>query len=369
MGSYALRILRADRRSHLDDRALLSIVAADFAAYNTYMKTIMLALTFLGLILSGGCGGNTGFIIKPVPVNEQLEETVRLRDPGLIVSDKIVVIDVSGMIMNTHSGLMGMGENPVSLFVEMMDKAQADPDVKGVVLVVNSPGGGVTASDIMYQRLLQFKAAKKVPVVASIQDVGASGAYFISCGADRIMATRNSITGSIGVIVQLFSFAGTMEKMGIESKAITSGRFKDMASPFKPVNKEDDVLLQGIVNTYYEQFLGVVVKGRPKLTPERVRELADGRVYTGQDALANGLVDELGYVEDAEKEVKTLSGCKRVKIVIYHRPLGYRANEYATAGSLAAGASKVDINVNLPNMMALVQPQFLALWTGATPRK
>jgi protease-4 len=346
------------------------VAAADFAAYNMVMKTLMLALTFLGMILWAGCSGSTGYIIKPVPVNETLEETVRSRDPGLFVSDKIVVIDVSGMITNSRSsGLMGTGENPVSLFVEMVDKAQADPNVKGVVLAINSPGGGVTASDIMYQRLLQFKAARKVPVIASIQDVGASGAYFISCGADRIMATRNSITGSIGVIVQLFSFAGTMEKMGIESKAITSGRFKDMASPFKPVNKEDDALLQGIVNTYYGQFLGVVAKGRPKLTPERIRELADGRVYTGQDALANGLVDELGYVEDAEAEAKALSGAKRVKIVIYHRPLGYRPNEYASAGTVVAGGSKMDINVNLPNMMELVQPQFLALWTGATPRK
>ena len=346
------------------------IVAAGFAAYNACMKTIMLALTFLALILSAGCSGSTGYIIKPVPVNEQLEETVRMSEPGLFVSDKIVVIDISGIIMNARSGgLFATGENPVSLFVEMLDKAQADPDVKAVVLVINSPGGGVTASDIMYQRLLQFKAAKKVPVIASIQDVGASGAYFIANGADRIMATRNSITGSIGVIVQLFSFAGTMGKIGIESKAITSGQFKDMASPFKPLNKEDDALLQNIVNTYYEQFLGVVAKGRPKLTPQRIRELADGRVYTGQDALANGLVDELGYVEDAEAEAKTLSGAKRVKIVIYHRPLGYRPNEYATAGSAAVGASKMDVNVNLPNMLELLQPQFLALWTGATPRK
>ncbi len=334
------------------------------------MKTITLSLTFLGLILSAGCSGNTGYIIKPVPVNEQLEETVRASDPGLFVSDKIVVIDVSGIIMNSRSsGLMGTGENPVSLFVEMLDKAQADEDVKGVVLAINSPGGGVTASDIMYHRLLQFKAAKKVPVIASIQDVGASGAYFVANGADRIMATRNSITGSIGVIVELFSFAGTMEKIGIDSKAITSGHFKDMASPFKPLSKEDQALLQGIVNTYYEQFLGVVAKGRPKLTPERIRELADGRVYTGQDALANGLVDELGYVEDAENEAKALSGAKKVKIVIYHRPLGYRPNEYATAGTAAVGASRMDLNVNLPNMMELLQPQFMALWTGATPRK
>jgi protease-4 len=334
------------------------------------MKTTTITLTVLALLLSVGCSSNTGFIIKPVPLDERLEETVVLREPGFVVTNKIAIIDVDGLILNMRSsGLLGTGENPVSLFVEMLDKAQQDPDVKAVVLRINSPGGGVAASDIMYQRLLRFKAAKKVPVVAVIQDLGASGAYFIACGSDRIMAAPSSLTGSIGVIMQLFSFSGTMEKLGIEAKALTSGHFKDIASPFKPMSKEDQAILQDIVNTYYAQFLEVVVKGRPKLSPQKVRELADGRVYTGTDALANGLVDKLGYVEDAMAEAKTMSGAKRVKVVIYHRPLGYRPNEYATAGSAVAGAAKMDVNVNLPNMMELLQPQFLFLWTGATPRK
>ncbi len=330
----------------------------------------MLALTVLGLAFAIGCSGSTGYLIKPVPVNERLEETVTQREPGVFVTDKIAIIDVSGMILNMRlEGLLGSGENPVSLFVEMLDKAQEDPDVKAVVLRINSPGGGVTASDIMYQRLLRFKATKKVPVIASIEDVGASGAYFLACGADRIYAMPTSITGSIGVIMQFFNFVGTMQKLGIEAHAITSGHFKDIASPFKAFNKDDEELLQNIVNAYYEQFLQVVIKGRPKLSPEKIRQLADGRVYTGCDALANGLVDKLGFVEDALADAKTLSGSHRVKVVIYHRPLGYKPNEYAATPLAHAEAGKVEMNLNLPDASELLHPQFLFLWTGATPRK
>jgi len=324
-----------------------------------------------GLVFAG-CGQSSGFLIKPVPLDQTLRETVILTDPGWRVKDKVVIIDVDGLLMNqSERTFFGPGENPVSLFVEKFDRAQADSDVKAVVLRINSPGGSVTASDIMYNRVMQFRRNKGVPVVAMIADVGASGGYYIACGADTILAHPTSVTGSIGVIVQLVSFAELMEKFGIDAQAVTSGRFKDMGSPLKPLEKEDLALVQSMVDDFYERFVGVVQTGRPSLDKDAVRTLADGRVYTGQQARTAGLVDDLGYMTDAIAEAKKRSGASRVKVVLYHRPLGFRPNAYAAADVPTPNAtSQINLfNVSLPSLLELGRPQFLYLWSGHTPRE
>ena len=320
-------------------------------------------LLVLSLIMAAGCGQNTGYIVKPVSLSEPLQESVVQTDKGLFVSDKIVVIDVDGLLMNQRdTGMFSHGENPVSLFVEKLDKAQDDQNVKAVVLRINSPGGGVTASDIMHRRLIEFRAARKIPVIAVIEDVGASGGYYIACGADTIIAHPTSVTGSIGVIVQTVSFAGTMAKIGIDAKAITSGRFKDMGSPFKPLDKDDAAIVQGIVDQFYKRFLGVVKDGRPKLTEEKIAQLADGRVYTGQQARENGLVDGLGYLEDVVSMAKSRANLSKAKVVMYHRPWGNRENIYSASPNLPAQINMV--NINAPDLLDMSRPRFLYLWTG-----
>jgi len=332
-------------------------------------RTLPFAAVLAGLVCVG-CGQHAGILIRPVPVDQRLQETVILADDGWGVRDKIAIIDVDGLIVNqAERTFFGQGENPVSLFVEKLDRAQSDPSVKAIVLRINSPGGGVTASDIMYNRLVQFRQYKRVPIIAVIQDVGASGGYYVACGSDTILAHPTAVTGSIGVIVQLVSFADLMEKLGIDAQAVTSGRFKSMGSPLKPLEKEDVAIVQGMVNDYYERFVGVVQAGRPKLAPEAVRALADGRVYTGQQAKANGLVDDLGYMMDAVAEARKRSGASRVKVVMYHRPLGYRPNAYA-ATAMPTPATQINmINVSMPALLELSQPQFLYLWSGHTPRE
>jgi len=326
----------------------------------TNMRIALAAL--VGLVLVG-CGQNTGWVVKPVPLNEALEETAVASDRGLFITDKIAIVDVDGVILNQRDvGLFGARDNPVSLFIEKLDKAQADPSVKAVIVRINSPGGGVTASDIMYQRLLRFRSARKAPVIAIIEDVGASGGYYVACGADEIVAHPTSVTGSIGVIVQTLSLAGTMQKIGITAKAVTSGKFKDMISPFKPLSDEDLAVVQKMVDEFYSRFLKVVGAGRGKLSQEKIKSLADGRVFTGEQALAEGLVDQVGYMDDAILLAKKSSGSARVKVVIYHRPLGYRANAYSAAPDMAPQVNL--LNVNLPNIIGLSQPQFLYLWTG-----
>jgi len=320
------------------------------------------------LILPAGCGQDVGWLIKPVPTDESLRQTVVRSDPGILVSDKIALIDVDGVLLNQRKGLLTSGDNPVSLFVEKLDKAQADRNVKAVVLRINSPGGGVTASDIMYERLLRFRREKGVPVIAALEDVAASGGYYVACGADVIVAQPTTVTGSIGVIMQLFSLSGTMKMLRIDARAITSGPHKDMASPFKPLDAADTAILRGIVDEFYGRFLAVVGKSRTKLSAERIRALADGRVYTGRQALDNGLVDKLGYVDDAIALAKKACGARRVKVVMYHRPMGYRANVYSASAVPAAGSQINLINISAAGLLASVQPQFLYLWTGHTSR-
>ncbi|MBI5725717.1 MAG: signal peptide peptidase SppA [Planctomycetes bacterium] len=316
------------------------------------------------IVLPACAPQSSGYLITPVPVDQQLKETVVAQDSGWGVQDKIAVVDVDGMIMNSRrkGGLFGPGENPMSMFVEKIDKAQADPDVKALVVRINSPGGGVTASDVMYNRLLQFRQARKVPVVAVIEDVGASGGYMIACGADTIVAHPTSITGSIGVIVQTVNFTGTMKMLGIEARALVSGKHKDMGSMLKPYDEKDLAILQAIVDEFYKRFLDTVKKSRNRIEPPIVESLADGRVYTGQQAMDKGLVDKLGTVQDAVVLAKSMCGSQKVKLVIYHRPLGYKPNVYSQSPDVAPQANL--INIDADSLAGLDHPQFLYLWTG-----
>ena len=336
------------------------------------MRHGIFTVAALGVWALAGCGPQVGFLVRPIPVDQRLTETVISQDPGLFVSDKIAVLDVDGLILNRRAtGLLSGGENPVSLFVETVDRIAADRNVRAVVVRINSPGGGVTASDILHRHLLELRRTRKIPVIAAIEDLGASGAYYTACAADTIIVHPTSLVGFIGVIVQTMSFSGTMKMLGIRAQAVTSGEYKDMASPFKPLDKKDLAVLQSIVDSYYRRFVGVVEAGRKGLSAEKVRKLGDGRVYAAQQALANGLVDRIGYIDDAIALAKERCGSSRVKVVVYHRPWGYRPNAYAMSAQAprASGGPATTVNLlnlNMPDLSGLSQPRFLYLWTGSS---
>ena len=329
----------------------------------TMKRPTLLLIVAAGVLAAGGCHKNMGLLIRPVALNEGLQETVIDVDPGLFVSDKIAVVDVDGLLFNRRDGgMFGSGENTVSLFIEKLDKAAADPKVKAVVLRINSPGGTVTASDIMHARLKKFRDENKAPVIAVIEDVGASGGYYLASAADVILAHPTSVTGSIGVIVQTISLAGTMAKLGIDAHAVTSGTHKDMGSPLKPLDEADRKIIQALVDEFYNRFVDTVTAGRDKLAREQVAALADGRIYSGRQALDLGLVDRLANVEEAIDLAKERCGSKAAKVVMYHRGLGYRANAYSTA---PLGAPQINLlNISVPHLMDMTRPQFLYLWTG-----
>ena len=204
--------------------------------------------------------------------------------------DFVAIVPVQGMIMEPPSDNPGKGS--LGSMVKLLKQLDKEEHLKGILLVVDSPGGGVTASDRMYEELKHFKDTKKIPVVAVFEDVAASGGYYVAMASDHIMAHPTTITGSIGVISHFFDFSELMGKMGVQENTIKSlnweGKesFKDIGSPYRKMKPEERKLMQAMITEMWERFTTVVAEGRKgKLTLEEVRKLADGRVFSGGAAL------------------------------------------------------------------------------------
>jgi protease IV len=315
------------------------------------------------LVLLAGCGP-TSFVITPISAKQELNEDVVQRE-SVWASKKIALVDVDGVLQNARpsSLLLGTtGENPVSLFKEKLDKAANDADVRAVVLRINSPGGGVTATDLMYSELRRFRERTGKPVIAAMLDVAASGGYYLACGADKIYALPTTVTGSIGVIMLAPEFSGTMTKIGVHMNVIKSGEMKDMGSPFREMNDKDRAVLQGLIDGMYARFLGVVAGSRKAVEGDRLRQLADGRVFLGEEAKKLGLIDEVGSVPDALAAAKEAAGLANVnvKVVEYSRPLSYRPNIYSQSDQPPAQVNLV--NVQLPEWLTGLAPQLMYVW-------
>ena len=218
-------------------------------------------LALLACLPMTGCFN--GLLLTPTNVSDPVEESVIIEPKRWLCHDKVAVIDVSGMILNARSsGIFGDGENMVSLFRERLDAAAKDPHVKAVVLRINSPGGAVTASDIMYRDLVNFRARTGKPVVACMMDLACSGAYYLAMAADVVYCHPTTVTGSIGVIMSLYNASGLAAKIGIASNAIKSGPIKDIGNPLRDMTDEERAVLQHLVNCFYDQFVQVVFTGR-----------------------------------------------------------------------------------------------------------
>ena len=217
--------------------------------------------------------------------------------------DAVAVMQLSGAISSgSESYLSTPGITP-DLVANLLEQAAADPAIKAVVVSVNSPGGSVVASDEIYHALLKFEK----PVVVWMGEMAASGGYYISCGSDHVFAHPDTLTGSIGVISQFFNIEGLMDKVGVDVVVITSGPAKDIGSPFREMTEEEQAIWEGVIDEVYDGFVEIVAQARG-LPLEDVRELADGRVYTGQQALELGLVDEVGLLDDAIAKAAELGG-------------------------------------------------------------
>ncbi|RMH04636.1 MAG: signal peptide peptidase SppA [Nitrospirae bacterium] len=306
-----------------------------------------------------------GCVSQPFfPKAGPLQET-RLEGQG---RDKVLVVNISGLLTSARPAnlvdrLLDRPSLPARL-KEELTKAQEDEAVKALVLRINSPGGTVTASDILYHEIRSFKQKRNIPVIASIMDLGTSGGYYVALAADRIVAHPSSILGSLGVILVTVNAAGLLEKIGVEATAVTSGPHKDMGSPFRAMTEKDRAIFQGIIDSLHARFLAVVQEGRPGLTESKVRQLADGRIYSAAQAKQVGLIDEIGYLDDAIAFAKQEAGLKEAQVVMYHRPGGYRPNIYAQAGQFS-GVEGFLPSPSLSSLQTFLTggpPQFMYLW-------
>jgi protease-4 len=219
----------------------------------------------------------------------------------LPVGDRVAILRISGVIVNPM---------PV---VKKLQKLARDKSVKALVLRVDSPGGSVGASQEIYRAIERFKETGK-PVVVSMGNVAASGGYYVSAPADFIFANEGTITGSIGVIVQHIAYRELLNKIGISTTQIKTGKFKDTLSPFRELTPEEKKYIKDTITEVHDQFLSAILKYRKeKIGEEKLREVADGRIFTGRRALELGLVDAIGGIEDAVAKAKELAGVPQAR--------------------------------------------------------
>jgi protease-4 len=277
---------------------------------------------------------------------------------------KILLTDISGFLSEEgQSQTLVIGAPPPRVpllvrFREELKKAAEDADVKALIVRINSPGGTVTASDIMFKELQMFKRNARVPVVAVMMDVAASGGYYIALAADTIVAHPTTVTGSIGVIMVTVNAEGLMQKLGLTAATIKSGERKDMGSPFKALTSEERQIFQSVIDGLQGQFLARLVESR-KLPLETAQRIADGRVYTAQQALDLKLIDRIGYMDDVLEFTRRAIGVDQAKVVVYQRPSEYRATYYARS---EAPAGSLDVSVSRLASVMGAGPGFFYLW-------
>jgi len=262
---------------------------------------------------------------------------------------KIAVLDVNGTIQDTGDAtslFSADGYNHQS-FMQMLNQVKDDSTIKGVVIKVNSPGGTVVESAQIHDKIKQIQAETKKPVYISMGSMAASGGYYISAPADKIFASPETLTGSLGVIMQSINYAGLAEKYGVDFVTIKSGPYKDIMSPSREMTEEERKILQSMIDNSYEGFVKVISEGR-NMPANRVKEIADGRVYDGRQAKEINLIDEFGYTEDVIKALKKDHNLEGAKVVKYTDSLGFGSMFKMSAQKI------VGSNIEMDNLMKLL---------------
>ena len=323
------------------------------------MRTPYLVITMLILMMVTACSGPRIKLFSDTidPLKE-----FTLEGSG---TDKILLISVNGLISDRpKKGLIHTSASLVEQIVSQINKAEKDKQIKAVLFKINSPGGTITASDLLYHEISLFKERTGTKITVSMMDVATSGAYYISLPADLIMAHPTTVTGSVGVIYLQPKVGGLMDKIGLGVDVKKYGKNKDMGSPFRDSSEEEQKLMQKAVNDFGERFLRLVQKHRK---PERqaLSEISTARVFLAEEALKLGLVDKIGYLSDAVKESKMLAGVsKDARVVVYRHNEFPEDNYYNTAGIASEDLNISVINIELPESLSL-KTGFYYLWPGA----
>jgi protease IV len=274
---------------------------------------------------------------------------------------KIAVVDVDGLLLNMDmTGLYSLGENPVSVFREKLDAIAADPCVCAVVVRINSPGGGVTATDIMWRDLHAFRARTHRPVLACLMDLGTGGAYYLATASDQIIAHPTSITGGIGVILNRYNLNGPMGYFSLQALPIKAGTNIDLGNEIvQEPAPERKQLLQAMADEFHDRFRQVVQRARPHVNGADGTTF-DGRVFTATQALERRLVDRIGYLDDAIAAARELAHVEQSRVVLFHRRNDRAHSPYAITPNVPLQNTVLPISV--PGLDRSRLPTFLYLW-------
>ncbi|WAA11689.1 signal peptide peptidase SppA [Fervidibacillus halotolerans] len=232
------------------------------------------------------------------------------------LTKKIVVLEVNGTIQDGGSSLLTYVDYNHQLFLEQLKTAKEDSTVKGIVLRVNTPGGGVVESAEIHDRLTEILEDTEKPIYVSMGTMAASGGYYISAPATKIFASKETITGSIGVIMQSYNMTELADKLGVDTITIKSGQYKDILNPTREMTEEEKKILQEMIDNTYEEFVKVIADGR-NMSEEEVKKIADGRIYDGRQAKELNLIDEFGFLDDTIEAMKNDYNLKNAQVVRY----------------------------------------------------
>jgi len=321
------------------------------------MKRNALLFVFSLLVLSG-CA------VSLLPETKPLEEK-EVEGEG---KPKILLLDLDGMIsFKDETDCLNIKSRPskVAFIREALLKAEADSDIAGVIMRINSPGGTVTASDTIYHEIVGFKEKRKIPVTAYIMELGTSGGYYVAAASDRIIASPTAITGSIGVIAMKFNVEGLLSKIGVSDETYKSGPKKDFWSPFRPSTAEEKKMFQDIIDKLYARFVGVVYANRKKLlTQEEVKTLADGRILTAGEALELKLIDHVAYLDETIEAMKKALNIEKARVITYVRPKTFKSNIYSEYSEMPQTSPRVInlISINGDELSLFSGAQFMYLW-------
>jgi protease-4 len=314
----------------------------------------VLAVASLSL---GGCVFVSGNV-NPFSRRAQPLEEHTISGAG---KDKILLLDISGPITSEErSGALGIGaeQSTVDRVASELRRAAEDERVKALLVRINSPGGTVTASDVVYGALMRFKEERGVPVVAHLMDLATSGGYYVALAADEIVAQPTVVTGSIGVLFTGVSVEGLLGKIGVADQTIKTGSKKDIGSPLRRMTDEERRLLESLLEEMRERFVGLVHERRPELTEEMAAKLDDGRVFSAGQALRGNLIDRVGDLQDAIEAAEARAGLTTARVVLYRR-----GDEFAESIYSRAAVSPPQVNLVRFDLGPLFHtPQFLYLW-------
>jgi protease-4 len=274
---------------------------------------------------------------------------------------RIGLVDVDGVLLNQNYGsIYAVGDNPLASFRDKLDVASRDPSVVAVVLRINSPGGSVTACDVMAEELRRFKAESRKPVVACLMDLATSGAYFVASEADRIVAHPTGLTGGLGAVFNHYNLQDAMAQLNLVMDPVKSGPKVDMGTVTARLDDETRAILQQMADAYRDHLQKQVRRRRPAMTDRDQQAVADGRVLLASQALERHLVDRLGYVHDAIADAESRAGVAGAEVVLFHRA-GYPAHSlYAITPSPAPLSEAIPLSY--PGLDRSRLPTFLYLW-------